>query len=409
MCPSLPFTIVIPTKDRADTLRFSLLSALSQSYSNFKVLVSDNDSSDNTRAVVDSFADSRVHYINPGRRLSMSSHWEFALSHVDEGMVTILGDDDGLLPFALSSVNNICQTTGLKAVRSAVGLYYWPGFLDDYSYSQTTILLSDGYQIRDTQKYLQRVLDGLSVYGELPMLYTGGFVDISIVKAIAACKNPVFQSINPDIYSAIAISHFIDSYVYTQRSLAVSGHSRHSNGAAWLRPNNNANSSHLRTQFLLENDRTLHPLLLRTSPADLPLSMHLLVLDSYLHASHLHPYRPIKFSLRSQAHIISCTSKANSAHLSLYLSELSVAHGFMFSRSFLFFLNFKIGLYSICMFFQNILLSLRKVFHEGSVSSPVSNVYEAVVFASSLHVISPSRVYCFFSSLLKLIKSLRKH
>ena len=55
----IPFTIVIPTKDRCDTLRYSLMSAISQSYQNYQVIVSDNASSDNTKSVVESFDDER--------------------------------------------------------------------------------------------------------------------------------------------------------------------------------------------------------------------------------------------------------------------------------------------------------------------------------------------------------------
>jgi len=46
------FTIVIPTRDRADTLIYSIQNALAQDYENFEILVSDNASNDNTKKVV---------------------------------------------------------------------------------------------------------------------------------------------------------------------------------------------------------------------------------------------------------------------------------------------------------------------------------------------------------------------
>ena len=42
------FTVVIPTRDRADTLLYAIKSALSQDYQDFTVLVSDNASVDST-------------------------------------------------------------------------------------------------------------------------------------------------------------------------------------------------------------------------------------------------------------------------------------------------------------------------------------------------------------------------
>jgi hypothetical protein len=51
--------------------------------------------------VVASFKDPRIRYVNTGKHLSMSHNWEFALSHVEKGYVTFVGDDDGLLPGAI--------------------------------------------------------------------------------------------------------------------------------------------------------------------------------------------------------------------------------------------------------------------------------------------------------------------
>jgi glycosyltransferase involved in cell wall biosynthesis len=72
-------SIVIPTRERAVTLRHTLRTLIDQSYSSCEIIVCDNASTDNTRDVVESFFDSRIRYINPGRRVSMSENWEFAL------------------------------------------------------------------------------------------------------------------------------------------------------------------------------------------------------------------------------------------------------------------------------------------------------------------------------------------
>ena len=95
------FTIIVPTRERTDTLRYTIQTILNQTYKNYTVLISDNFSQDGTRDIIDSFTDERIKYINTGKRVSMSHNWEFALAHVERGWVTILGDDDGLLPNSL--------------------------------------------------------------------------------------------------------------------------------------------------------------------------------------------------------------------------------------------------------------------------------------------------------------------
>ena len=103
--------VVIPTRERADTLKFCLQTVLMQAYSNLRIIVSDNFSNDSTKDVVLRFNDERITYLNTGQRLSMSHNWEFALSKITDGWVTILGDDDGLLPGALERVAEIIKVT----------------------------------------------------------------------------------------------------------------------------------------------------------------------------------------------------------------------------------------------------------------------------------------------------------
>ncbi|MGZ8158598.1 MAG: glycosyltransferase family 2 protein, partial [Methylobacter sp.] len=64
------YTVIIPTRDRAETLEATLRTCLRQTYENFEIIVSDNCSGDNTKEIVDGLHDPRIRYINPGRRLS---------------------------------------------------------------------------------------------------------------------------------------------------------------------------------------------------------------------------------------------------------------------------------------------------------------------------------------------------
>ncbi len=56
------FSVVIPTYNRAEKLRRTIGSVLAQSFPDFEVLVMDDGSTDGTKAVVESFDDSRIRY-----------------------------------------------------------------------------------------------------------------------------------------------------------------------------------------------------------------------------------------------------------------------------------------------------------------------------------------------------------
>jgi len=62
------FTVIIPTKDRAPYLYHTLRTCAMQEYENLEIIVSDDGSTDDTRAIVDEAArkDSRIRYVTPG-------------------------------------------------------------------------------------------------------------------------------------------------------------------------------------------------------------------------------------------------------------------------------------------------------------------------------------------------------
>ncbi len=112
-------TVVVPTRDRYETLQYALKTCTSQNYDNLTILVSDNYSHDQTKDVVSAFPDPRLLYINTGKRLSMSDNWEFGLSQVNGGYVLFLGDDDGLLPGAIRDLANLIEVTQSEAILGA--------------------------------------------------------------------------------------------------------------------------------------------------------------------------------------------------------------------------------------------------------------------------------------------------
>lgn len=125
------FTIVIPTRERADTLIHSLATALSQVYKKFEVLVLDNASRSETREKILAVQNPRLRYIHTDKRVSISENWEFALNHVHTGWITVLGDDDGILSGLLRLTNKIIKETGTSETRSNGRLYIWPSLTDN--------------------------------------------------------------------------------------------------------------------------------------------------------------------------------------------------------------------------------------------------------------------------------------
>lgn len=278
-------TVIIPTRERCDVLESSLRTAVSQDYENLEIIVSDNFSNDDTANVVRRANDRRIRYLNTGKRLSMSHNWEFALSRVDDGWVTFMGDDDGLMPDAISSVADIIQTTQAKAIRSNFCTYDWPS-ASDSKHGQLIVPLTKGLEMRKTDRWLAKVMHGHAKYNQLPMIYNGGFIHASVLRKIRAKVGAFFQSTNPDVFSAIAIARSIESYAYTGTPLAISGTSRHSNGYSYFSTNSQRDESP-RNQFASEGNIPFHTSVPPCADGSMPLSLQVCVYEAYMQSESL--------------------------------------------------------------------------------------------------------------------------
>lgn len=91
-------SVCIPTYNRSHYLKYSIECVLNQTYTDFELIICDDGSSDNTAEVVDSYSDSRIHYIrhpqNIGRSRNMRSGFEAATGDY----FIKFDDDDGLTP-----------------------------------------------------------------------------------------------------------------------------------------------------------------------------------------------------------------------------------------------------------------------------------------------------------------------
>jgi len=256
MSESNKYTVIIPTRERAETLYYTLRTVVEQEYPNLTIIVSDNFSQDNTREVVASFSDPRIRYLNTGKCVSMSENFEFSLNHVKEGFVLFLGDDDGLLPGAIRHVNAIVEKTNVRAVTSGIAQYVWPNHPDERSRNKMSWSIRNDVELRHTDEWIRTVLNFRPLYTfDLPGLYCG-FVHIDVVNSMKK-EGVFFRSQTPDAYSAFACALALDTYAFSHRPFAIHGASGRSNGASYFHRQDKSESQ----RFFQENTIPFHPML----------------------------------------------------------------------------------------------------------------------------------------------------
>lgn len=322
MSPAPKFAVIIPTRERADVLSSTIQTIIDQDYDNLSIIVSDNFSQDDTAEVVRSFSDPRLRYINPGRRLSMSHHYEFALSHVEDGWVTIIGDDDALVPGALRKVAGLVADTGVSAVRSTLCKYRWPS---PSSAGRLNIPMSRGTELRDSATWLEKVLHGEGEYFDLPMLYTGGFAEKSVMDRIKARIGAYYHSCVPDVYSGTAIASVTDRYLFSHEPLAIAGISRHSIGTHHFSRLQSSEAVSPVQKFLSEGNIPFHPDIPVCDDGITPRLTHVTFLESYLQSAPLRSPLPANF-YEEQLSIIAASRVAPDADADRWMEDFARLH-----------------------------------------------------------------------------------
>lgn len=109
---TVKFSIVLPTRNRADKLVHAIRSATCQTFDDYELLISNNGSTDHTARSIAENATDRCRVIAPPQALPMCQHWEFALQQARGDRVLILCDDDALLPNTLERLDRISTAAG---------------------------------------------------------------------------------------------------------------------------------------------------------------------------------------------------------------------------------------------------------------------------------------------------------
>lgn len=228
------FSIVIPTRNRPETLEGTLRTCLAQTFEDFEIVVCDNCGDPRTRDVVRSASSSKINYVRSDVALAMSDNWERALSQAQGDFVTILGDDDGLLLHGLQEADERIRTMDLKVLVMAQVIYFWPG-LEGTGIPANTLIVPRMHPRRVSRA--RRMLQGAVYYlpntPGLPSFYNS-FVHRDIVPKLRAKTGKVFNGASPDWYSGLAIAALVDRYGTGGVPLRIAGGSRKGNGLATL-------------------------------------------------------------------------------------------------------------------------------------------------------------------------------
>ena len=240
MSESPYFSICVPTRNRADTLKYCLKSVLHQDFDNFEIIVSDNSDGMDAQKVVSEINSSKIKYFKQKEVLPMTDNYEFAVAQAKGEYVICIGDDDGLVIDSLDYLYNFIQKYQAKVVKCCTVTYCWKGSLINNDSTLTHPTSRAATEV-NSKSVLQKVFAMEFDYFHLPMMYYGA-VHKSVIEKIKSVQGSVFaDAASLDMYSGMCIAWLEEKFYISDYPFTIMGNSAKINGTNHHQRNNKKN------------------------------------------------------------------------------------------------------------------------------------------------------------------------
>ena len=227
-------SIALPSWNGRAYIGAATRSVLDQPFRDLELVVSVDKSDASAIEIITSFSDPRLKVINPPRDLSMAEHYEWCLQHVEGEWVTILGQDDGLMPHFSRCVREaLGRYKSVDALSFRRAYFFWPGCESLYGKRGVQLRSTNAERTVNSSRMLAKCLRGTAQHYDLPELYTNTLVRRSTVDAIRdSSQGRFYHEMTPDVYSGVAIALHVGEYVRLDYPVFWTGTSPNSTGFA---------------------------------------------------------------------------------------------------------------------------------------------------------------------------------
>jgi len=226
------FSVVIPTRNRANLLPLAIGSVLQQTFGDFEIIISDNFSSDETPQVVQNFDDERIKYYRAEKSLSIGESFEFALSHAKGEYVTFLSDDDAHAKVFLERFYDVISQEKPDIISCNLTPYY---AVDTFIYgrkikAQTFIILpfTREISILNRKEAVSALFSSIRLtdegekwkYVRFPQLVNAAYHN-SIIEKVKQRVPKIFPVLGSDIYSCALFLNAANKFCYVDEPLCL--------------------------------------------------------------------------------------------------------------------------------------------------------------------------------------------
>jgi len=217
-------SLIIPTRNRSETALAAIASALEAPYPNLQIVVSDNSDDDilyqelKSRDWLD-----KLTYHKTETVLSMRDNWERGLDLSTGDLVSVIGDDDAVMPDAFSVANFAFSKLDVDVLSSETAIYKWGSYPFKGRRQYLSFLMGEDIKhIKAPKEILRKALSYEIKLGTGP----------DLLKSLKEKRGRWIVDPIPDFDSGFSTLMYAKSYAVSARALFVQGHSGKSNSGA---------------------------------------------------------------------------------------------------------------------------------------------------------------------------------
>jgi glycosyltransferase involved in cell wall biosynthesis len=233
---SVKYSILIPTYNGINYLPSCVSSIISQDYTDYELIISDDHSTDGTKDYLNTINHPNITVLHTPVKMSMTEHWEWALDHARGDWCIFVGQDDGLQAYFFTLVDfltDIAKKNNLRTISSKRAYYFWPGCKDVHGTSHIIFKIANKINIYYSKLQMIETLTKTYDYFELPQMYTTSLFHKSILNKARKLQNGTVFVTHPQDANLAAISCSLERrYLYSNIPFGWVGTSPKSAGLA---------------------------------------------------------------------------------------------------------------------------------------------------------------------------------
>lgn len=237
--PQYKFSIVIPARNSAYSLRYTLQTCLNQTYKgDYEIVVSDNSTNGNKDVynLIKEINDPHIKYYKTPRDLHLPKSFEFAFLKAKGEFIFSIGSDDGVFPWTLEVLEKaLDKYPNNNIFKWDRGFYAWPGF---NSGQENELVIPGNYENGEINSkvvngidYFARILNNPRDMYCLPMLYINSGFRRSYLNILLDKTGRLWDGICQDIYMGVVTSIIEKHIIEINYPLSIAGMTNGSVGA----------------------------------------------------------------------------------------------------------------------------------------------------------------------------------